>query len=239
MFVVYGLFYGASTYAAVQADHGMRATAGEAFRHAWSRPGRYIWLYVLRSLIIALPIAAVAFLFALGALLLGLIPVLSNQGASPSPAALFFLIPLGMLFYIGAFVYAILMSLRYALAFPACVHENITASQALKRSGVLTNGAKGRIFLMALVIYAIGYAAAMILYAVGMFMFAIGALIVGGNPQAHLALTITLAVIAGVVILVLFFLWSALIMAAYSMAFAVIYRDQCLRQDGLMAAPVL
>jgi len=237
MFVVYGLYYGASTYTAVQADHAMKVTAGEAFRHAWSRLGRYIWLYVLRSLIIALPILIVALLFGLFALLLGLIPVLTNHGGSADPAALLFLIPLGILFYLGAIVYAIIMSLRYSLAFPACVHENITAGQALKRSGALTKGARGRIFLMALVIYAIGYAAVMILYFVGFFLFAIGALLVGGNPQAHLALTITLAVIACLVLLVVIFLWSALLMAAYSITFAVFYRDQCLRKEGQLPAP--
>jgi len=237
MFVVYGLYYGASAYTAVQADHGMKVSVGEAFRHAWSKLGRYIWLYFLRALIIAIPIAIVAFLVAVGALLLGLIPAMATHGENPDPALLFFLIPLGIIFYIGAFVYAIIMSLRYSLAFPVCVHENITAGQALKRSGKLTSGAKGRIFLMALVIYAIGYAAEMILFAVGMFMFAIGALLVGGNPQAHLVLTITLAVIGGLVLLVLFFVWIALLMAAYSIAFAVFYRDQCLRKDGLLAAP--
>jgi hypothetical protein len=238
MFIVYGLYYGASTYAAVQADHGMKVTAGEAFRHAWSKLGRYIWLYFLRVLIIALPILAGVLVIGLGALLL--VYFSSNRDLSnPSPAALFFLIPLAILFYIGAFVYAILMSLRYALAFPACVHENITASQALKRSGKLTNGAKGRIFLTVLVIYAIAYAAMLILEAVALVLVAFGALAVGGHVQAHLPLTITLAVIAGIVILALIFLWSALLMAAYSIAFAVIYRDQCLRQDGLMTAPVL
>jgi hypothetical protein len=236
MFVVYGLYYGASTYAAVQADHDIKVNVGEAFRHAWSRLGRYIWLYVLRSLIIALPIAVIALVIGVGALLLGLMPL---NGSDPNPAALFFLIPLGILFYIGAFVYAILMSLRFSLAFPACIHEDISAGQALKRSGKLTNGAKGRIFLVALVIYAISYAAAMIFYAVGGIMFAIGAIAVGGNPQAHLALTITLAVIGGIVILILIFLWAALLMAAYSIGFAVLYRDQCLRKDGLLPAPAL
>ena len=236
MFVVYGLYYGASTYTAVQADHAMKVTAGEAFRHAWSRLGRYIWLYVLRSLIIALPIMAAVLVIGIGALLL--VYLTSNQSLNnPSPAALFFLIPLGILFYIGTFVYVILMSLRYSLAFPASTHENITASQALKRSGKLTNGAKRRIFLVALVIYAIGYAAMMIVYAVGMVLFAIGALAVGGHVQAHLVLTIILAVLAGIVILALIFLWSALLMAAYSIAFAVIYRDQCLRKDSPLPAP--
>jgi hypothetical protein len=146
MFVMYGLFYGASTYAALQADHDVKVTAGEAFSHAWSRLGRYVWLMVLRSLIVAIPIVVVALAVGVGGLMLGLFP----KGGNPDPAALFFLIPLFILFYLGAIVYAILMSLRLSLAFPACVHENITAMQSIKRSGVLTPGAKGRIFLVLL-----------------------------------------------------------------------------------------
>jgi uncharacterized membrane protein len=147
MFVIYGLYYGASSFAALQADHGMNVTVGEAFRHAWSRLGSYVWLMVLRSLIVAIPIFVCAFVIGIGAALLGLAV---NRNASP--VALFFLIPLGILFYLCAIIYAIIMSLRLSLAFPACVHEGLTATQAIKRSGVLTRGAKGRIFLVLLLI---------------------------------------------------------------------------------------
>jgi membrane-anchored glycerophosphoryl diester phosphodiesterase (GDPDase) len=145
---------------------------------------------------------------------------------------LFFLIPLAALFYLGSIVYAIFMSLRLSLAFPACVHENLTAMQAIRRSGVLTNGAKGRIFLVLLVIYAISYVAVMILYAVGLFAFAIGALTGAGHASLTSPITIALAVAGVLVLLALVFLWSAVLMAAYSTAFAVLYRDQCLRKDG-------
>ncbi|MGD0631033.1 MAG: hypothetical protein ABR987_17025 [Terracidiphilus sp.] len=228
MFAMYGLYYGASTYAAVQADNNLKVTAGEAFRHAWSKLGRYVWLMVLRSLIISIPIFVVAFAVGVGGLLLGLIP----KGGNLNPAALFFLIPLFILFYLGAIVYAILMSLRLSLAFPACVHENLTAMQAIKRSGVLTNGAKGRIFLVLLIVYAINYAFVMVLYAVGLFVFAIAALAGMGHASLSSPVTITLAVIGVLVVLALVLLWSAVLMAAYSTAFAVFYRDQCLRKQG-------
>lgn len=236
MFMVYGIYYGASSYAAVQADHGVKVSAGEAIRHAWSKLGRYVWLYFLRILIIALPILAAVLIIGIGGLLL--VYLTPNQDlTNTNPAALFFLVPLGILFYLGAFAYAIYMSLRYALAFPACVHENITASQALERSGKLTHGAKGRIFLMALVIYAIASAAFLIVYALGLFLFAIGAFATGGHIDGHLPLIIALAVIGGLIVLVVILVWSALFMAAYSITFAVFYRDQCLRKDGLLPAP--
>ena len=229
MFVMYGLFYGASTYAALQADHDVEVTAGEAFSHAWSKLGRYVWLMVLRSLIVSIPIVLVALAVGVGGLMLGLFP----KGGNPDPAALFFLIPLFILFYLGAIVYAILMSLRLSLAFPACVHENITAMQSIKRSGVLTHGAKGRIFLVLLVIYAISYVAIMILYVVGLFAFAIAAF-AGAASHASLTspTTIALAVAGGLAVIVVVLVLSAILMAAYSVAFAVFYRDQCLRNQG-------
>jgi hypothetical protein len=229
MFVMYGLFYGASTYAALQADHDVEVTAGEAFSHAWSKLGRYVWLMVLRSLIVSIPIVVVALAVGVGGLMLGLFP----KGGNPDPAALFFLIPLFILFYLGAIVYAILMSLRLSLAFPACVHENITAMQSIKRSGVLTHGAKGRIFLVLLVIYAISYVAMMILYVVGLFAFAIAAF-AGAASHASLTspTTIALAVAGGLAVIVVVLVLSAILMAAYSVAFAVFYRDQCLRNQG-------
>jgi hypothetical protein len=231
MILIYGLYYGASSYASVQADSGINFTAGEALRHAWSRIGRYTWLVLLRGLIIALPILALMAVIGLGGLLLGLVTK-GNVSSNASTGLLFLLIPLSILLYIGGAVYAVIMTLRLSLAFPACVHENLTAGQAIKRSGVLTQGAKGRIFLALLVIYAISYAAIMVLYAVGLFVFVIGAAAGAGNMQHLSPLTIAIFVIAGIAVLVVFLLWMALLMAGYSTAYAVFYRDQRLRKDG-------
>ncbi|MGO9337091.1 MAG: hypothetical protein ACLPY1_06240 [Terracidiphilus sp.] len=232
--VIYGLYYGASTFAAVQADNNVKVTAGDAFRHAWSKLGRYVWLMVLRSLIISIPIAVVAFAIGVGGLILGLYP----RGGNSSPAALFFLIPLFILFYLGAIVYAVIMTLRLSLAFPACVRENLTAMQSIKRSGVLSNGAKGRIFLVLLIIYAISSVFVMVLYAVGLFVFAIAALAGMGHTSLSSPITIALAVIGVLVVLALIFVWSAVLMAAYSTAFAVFYRDQYLRNQGPPPLPI-
>lgn len=230
--LLYGLYYGASAYAALRADQGFKVTVSESFSHAWSKAGRYVWLMFLRGLIVGIPIFVCAFAVFGGVAWLGLL-----RGEPPNPAALFLLIPLVVLFYIGAFVYAILVSLRLSLAFPVCVQEGLTASQSLKRSGVLTTGAKGRIFLMLVVIYAIGYACAMVFYAVGLFIFAIGALANGGHLSTPSPWIIGLAVALGRVVFTVALLWSVLLMAAYSIAFVVFYRDQRLRQEGMPPAP--
>jgi hypothetical protein len=235
MLFIYGLYYGATSYAALQADHDLKVTAAEAFRHAWSKVGRYTWLLLLRSLIVGLPIIVLAILIGVAAMLIVL-----AQGKSSDGTAMLVLIPLAVLLYLGSLVYAVIMGLRYSLAFPVCVREGITAGQALKRSGALTNGAKGRIFLALLIIYAIGYVCIMIMYVIGIFI----AVIVGtaasmGSLADASPLTIAMLVIGGLILFVVLLLWSALLMAAYSMAFAVFYRDQCLRKDGLIAAPSL
>jgi hypothetical protein len=240
MFLMYGLYYGASSYATVRAECGLHVTAGEALRHAWSRIGRYTWLMILRSLIIVLPIIVLALALALilgaGGLFLGL----GSKGDASNAAAgaLFLLIPLMILGYLGAAVYAIIMTLRLSLAFAACVEEDITAWQAIKRSGTLTHGAKGRIFLALLIIYAISYAAAMVLYFVGFFAVVIGALFTGGHIDWTSPATIAVAVIAGIAMLAFVLVWTALLLAAYSTAFAVFYRDQRLRQQGPPPMPI-
>lgn len=232
MLLMYGLYYGASTHAALQADEGIRVSTRDAFRDGWSRLGRYTWLLILRSLIISGPILVLVVVIGGGILL-----ATRGGSADSGSLALFLLIPLGILGYIGFFVYAVLMMLRLSLAFTACVHEGIPAGLAVRRSGVLTRGAKGRIFLVALVIYAIGSAAFMAIYAIGMMAFAVGMVAGAGGMDHPSPLMIGLAVVFGLVMLGLVFVWAALQMAAYSNAFAVIYRDQCLRTGGLTPVP--
>ncbi len=61
------------------------------------------------------------------------------------------LAPLFML----ALVYGVLMSLRYSLAMPACVVEDLPAAGAIKRSIDLSQGSRGRIFVLGLLVYAV------------------------------------------------------------------------------------
>jgi len=223
---VFALYLAASIHAAMQANLGLTITFREAYAVAWKRIGRYLWLTILIYIIAFLP----ALLLEL--LIFGATGLLSTNNAEPNPA-LFLLIPLIALLFIGAIVYGVIIAMRLSLAFPASLAEDLTAVAALRRSGQLTQGAKGRIFLILLVIYALGYAAEM----VGIFVLAavigIGALIMAacGVQMPSVAGIIGL-VLAGLLLIAFLYLLTALLWSAFSTSFAVLYHDQRLRKEG-------
>ncbi len=229
--VVFALYLAASLHAAMQANQGIKITFREAYGTAWKRGWRYLWLLFLSYIIAFLPMLVIE--------LVMFVPMglLAAHQTTP-PTALFILLPVEMLLFIAALVYGIIMSMRLSLAFPASLAEDLTACTALHRSGQLTRGAKGRIFLVFLVIYALGYAAEMVGIMALMAIFGIGAL-------AMLALHVQLASVAGIAGIVLFalcclaflFLWTALLWSAFSIALAILYYDQRLRKDGISPAP--
>ena len=151
--LVYALYLPAAFSAATQADRGVVVSFRQAYGVAWSRFGRSLWLMVLCMLILILPAVVIAALIGGGAALMH-----HGAAAGAGPAYAFFLIPLLVLLYLGILVYSVLIMLRFAVAYPACIEEDLPAWKALKRSADLTGGAKGRIFLVLLVVYAVVYA---------------------------------------------------------------------------------
>ena len=86
--------------------------------------------------------------------------VLPRPGTMPQPgttpnadAAIFGLISIVFFLVIWpVLVYSVFMALRYALALPASVVENLKINAALKRSVLLTKEARGRIFVLWLLV---------------------------------------------------------------------------------------
>jgi len=233
MLAVYALYMAAGSYAAIQADLGVRVTLRHAYGVAWSRAGSYVWLMVLRSLWIAGPIVLCWLVIMAGVM------AASHTGfPGMNPGLAFVLFPAVMLLYAGSGVYAILMEMRLSLAFPASVWEGLPAADALRRSGQLTRGAKGRIFLVAVVVYAVCYLMLIALYIVVMIVFAAGAAVIAvGHLHPGNAVMIPALVVFGLGFCCVLFLWIAIISAAYAAAFAVVYRDQRLRGEGWTLAP--
>ena len=228
---VFALYLAASIHAASQAHLGLKITFSEAYAVAWKRCGRYLWLMFLGYLIAFAPILVAELVIAVP---MGL---LSMNKATP-PAAFFLMIPLGILLVLAASVYGAIMALRLSLAFPASLAEDLTAWAAIRRSGRLTQGAKGRIFLVFLLIYALAYAAEIAVMIVLMVVFMVGALAVAAlHIQLASVAGIIGATVAGLCLFGFLFLWMALIWSAFSTAFAVIYHDQLLRIDGPLPAP--
>jgi hypothetical protein len=231
--LVFALYLAASIHAAMQANLGIPITFREAYQVAWKRIGRYLWLLFLIYIIAFLPMLVME--------LVMIVPMqLFAMGKSGPLTPLVYLIPLEMLLFIAALVYGVIIAMRLSLAFPASLAEDLTARAALRRSGQLTQGAKGRIFLVLLVIYALGYAAEMV------GIMALGA-VVGIGALAMAACGVQMPSVAGTIGIVLaslcfvafLYFWMALLWSAFSASFAVLYHDQRLRKDGLLPVPSL
>jgi len=129
--------------------------------------------------------------------------------------------------------------LRFALAFPASVSEDLPAWASLMRSAKLTKGAKGRVFLVLLVVYAVSYVVNLILMLVYFLVGGVGAAVavlshVTQNSPAFFIL-IGLAGLGYLLVILLCVMFSY---AAYTTVLSVLYRDQRLRIDGPLPLPM-
>jgi hypothetical protein len=138
------------------------ATVRAAAKSVLPRARRYLWLMTVVAFRAWAPLAALYVAFF--AIVLSSMPhgFMTNPGAVPqapqNPAALaialvgiLVLAPLMLL----AGVYGVWMSLRYSLAIPSCVVEDLTAKQAIQRSIHLSESSRGRIFVLGLLVYAV------------------------------------------------------------------------------------
>jgi hypothetical protein len=234
LFPVYALYAAAAAHAVVRSNLGEAVTGAQAWSVAWKRGGRHIWLLFLLAAIVAGPFYLIV------ALLFGFSVLLGFQAhGSQFPAGFFVLFPILVVVMLAGYAYMILAFLRYSLVFATCVIEDLPASAAFKRSAQLTRGARGRIFLVMLVVYAASYA--MILVGeIGLFLFAgVGVLI---GSLLHLSLqsagllffVIPLAILALLAMMLLVF---SLPYACYSAALGVLYCDQRYRVDGALPPP--
>jgi len=233
LLLVYALYLPAAIHAAVRADLGVAVTFREAYRVAWSRFGRYLWLMILWTLYLVVPIAVVVAAIGIPTALM-----FHAAGTASSSSFPFFLIPIIVLLYLGIIVYSILITLRFALAYPACVEENLTAWAALRRSAQLTRGAWGRIFLAILVVYAAVYAVqivCMLVLGLVASLVALGAMmahVTAGSPAFFIL--VGLGVLGYVLTIVV---TALLVYSALTTALAVLYHDQRLRKASTSPAP--
>jgi len=231
--LIYALYMPAAAFATTQANRGIVVTLRQAYSVAWSRFGRSVWLMILGLLYVVAPIFVIA-------ALIGVVAVLMNHGATTGAGAAyaFFLIPLLILLYLCIFIYSVLIMLRFAVAYPACIEEDLPAWKALRRSVRLTNGAKGRIFLVMLVVYAIVYA---IDLACILVFFAMGAVVGIVAVSAHVKMGspafIILIGIAALAYMIVIGGGLLLKFAGLTTALSVIYHDQRIRENLLATQP--
>jgi len=203
------------------------ASVREAARSVLPRLGRYLWLMTRISLVAWLPMALVY--AAYFALLLMMMPhdLLTNPAAAQTAAqqdpskfmefgaVVLILVPLGFL----AFVYGMFMWVRYSLAVPACVVEELPAGKAINRSVELCKGSWWRIFVLWLLVAVVrGVLGTLFAFPIIVLAFK--------HPGHQLPMQWLLLQQVGI------FLSNALIGPIYSIGLTLFYFDQRIRKEG-------
>ena len=198
---------------------GERATIRGAYKSILPRLGRYLWLMIIILFIIYGPFVVIyggffGMLFSYGAFQ-------KTPAAPPSPqlAIVFAAVGLGFMLLISLWiVYAVIMGLRYSLAIPCAVVEDLKARAALRRSIVLSKDSRGRIFVLALLIGAIQ---------MGLFFIAQG-------PFLFVALKnhFVIPVWAQVLQQLVGFATNSFIGPMYATGLTLFYYDQRIRKEG-------
>jgi len=161
MFIFAGAAVAANNRAVAWVHLGETATIRGAYAGILPRLGRYLWLMTIAAVVVWTPLALIYGGYS-GLYFFYIQPrgifAHPNSGADPQAAAIFGIATLVFfLLLVLTLIYAVLMALRYAVAVPACVVENLKARKALRRSIELTKGARGRIFLLALLVFVIQF----------------------------------------------------------------------------------
>lgn len=211
--------------AAAMSDASARMFLGEAvtirnsYGNAWKRGWRYLGLYILQGLVIvAAPVAVFCAGFVV--MVIGKISGYAAGDNSPLFGGLLFLLFL----LLGAF--ALWMLLRLCLAFPVCVVEQLSAWAALKRGTRLSQGTRGRIF----VLYLMGMVLNWVLtWPVTFVVIVVVTLVPSLQGQKHAQLVGMLVVFT---LYGSYFAVKALIKPIYGIALTIFYFDQRIRKEG-------
>ena len=161
VFLLYGAVMAAVSRAVAWVHLGKPATIRGAYRSILPKLGRYLWLMTLTFLVVFLPMAALygGFFGALGYYIKGFgTDPAAQQAAMSNPQTLFIVVVVFVSFIlllIPVGVYTAIMGLRYSLAIPASVVEDLKARTAIRRSIDLAKGSWGRIFLLVVLIGAV------------------------------------------------------------------------------------
>jgi len=212
------LAYAALCHAAGLAYFGNPITIRGSYKSVWKRGWHYVWLYILIALIAGgVPFAAFMLMEVVTVALAFLAK--DTAGAVLGGVILFLL-------FAAIVVYVILALLRMSLAYPICVTERVSAWAAVKRSNALTQGSRGRIFLMFLLVLVISWGVSTIISLMAMICIF---LIPGANKPGHLPILIASAYFVSYAAQ---FIVQALIQPLLGISLTLFYYDQRVRLEG-------
>jgi hypothetical protein len=151
VFISGGLGVAANNRAVGWVHLGEPATIRDAYASILPRLGRYLWLMTITTFMVWFPcllLYAGYAVFILG--FIGRKGSLAAAGAQKDAGAVLLLGVVTLVFVVllGAVIYAVVMALRYSLAVPACVVEDLKARDAIRRSIELSKGSRWRILML-------------------------------------------------------------------------------------------
>lgn len=225
--LVAGLAIAAFNRAVAWIHLGEPATIRAAAGSVLLRLRRYLWLMTVTMFrawtpLFVLYVALFALLFAVMPHGFLFIPQVAQQPPNMNPAQaieVLAVMAVLMLLFAPAVVYGAIMWLRYSLAMPACVVEDLSTGMAIRRSIDLSQGSRGRIFVLWLLVYAIRMLLGL--------LFGFPFLVFGLKHPGHALPLGWLAVseLAG-------FVTNTLIGPIYSTGLTLFYYDQRIRKEG-------
>ena len=205
--LAFAITQAATVFAVSEVYLGKQITVAESFSATWRKWYRQVGVAIWQSWSFAwLPIV----LILPGAILLGI----GSTGLKVVGGGLLFL---GIL---GGVPAGIILALRNALGVQATVIEQLTVRASMRRSKFLTDGAKGRIFVMGLVAGALNYVAGML--QMPLMMFVTFTLAKGGH-----------AVGSEIAMLLVSFVAHAAVSPVMMIGVSLIYFDQRVRKEAL------
>jgi hypothetical protein len=224
LLAVFGLAFGALNRAALQRNRLEATTIREAYVYSFTHFWRHLGIFSLQLLF-----AGVIPALAAGGVITGatiFIAVLAGAGSGNLSAIL--LGSVAVLLVIALIVAAVLVWIRFSLAFPVSVAEGVKAWPSLKRSNQLSKDSRGRIFVMYLLVGIL----IMVVYYALVAPIDILLKLTLYRSMAGLAMLSHPPLAMQVVNLFISFLERALVMPVYAIALLLFYNDQRTRQEG-------
>jgi hypothetical protein len=225
MFIIAGAAVAANNRAVAWVNLGQPATIRGAYASTLPRLGRYLWLMTIVAFLIYIPfiflfIGYFVFLFAYARP--NALFAAGGANANPQAMIVFLLVTAAFgLLALGAMIYAVIMALRYSLAIPASVIEDLKARKAIRRSIELSKGSRGRIFVLLLLILVIELGLVTITQ-----LFFVVAMFAAAKHRAEIPVWMQIAQqIVG-------FLTNTFIGPMYATGLTLFYFDQRMRKEG-------
>jgi hypothetical protein len=213
--------YAGLTEAAANVHRGEKITIRGVFNAVRPWFWRYLWFGILQAIVIALVPGAIAGVV-IGFLVFSV--TLVGGGSTATGVAIAFL-----MFFIGfgAFGVIIWRALGYSIGLSVCVVEKKPAWESLQRAWKLSQGTRGRIFVLYLLVAALAMAGSMIGYILSVVIGVVAGASGNGGEYAAAA-----AIVAGVLYLVVDFTVQVLLAPVSWIALVLFYYDQRIRKEG-------